>query len=64
VDGRAKLVSHIDRPDVELSTDSVTFVQLACGRIDPQAQIDAGLVRWTGDTELGSRAARNLRYTM
>jgi hypothetical protein len=49
---------------VELSTDSVTFVQLACGRVDPQEQIDAGLVRWTGDAELGSRAARNLRYTM
>jgi hypothetical protein len=64
VDGRAKVVSHIDHPDVELSTDSVTFVQLACGRIDPQEQIDAGLVRWTGDAELGSRAARNLRYTM
>lgn len=64
VDGRAKAVSHIDNPDVELSTDSVTFVQLACGRIDPQEQIDAGLVRWTGDAELGNRAARNLRYTM
>ena|SRR5438034_11721234 len=64
VHGRAKVVSHIDRPDVELSTDSVTFVQLACGRIYPQEQIDAGLVRWTGDAELGSRAARNLRYTM
>ena len=64
VDGRAKVVSQIDRPDVELSTDSVTFVQLACGRVDPQEQIDAGLVRWTGDAELGSRAARNLRYTM
>lgn len=64
VDGRARVVSHIDQPDVELSTDSVTFVQLACGRIDPQAQIDAGLVRWTGDDELGRRAARNLRYTM
>jgi uncharacterized protein (TIGR03083 family) len=64
VDGRATVVSHVDRPDVELSTDSVTFVQLACGRIDPQAQIDAGLVRWAGDDELGRRAARNLRYTM
>jgi hypothetical protein len=64
VDGRAKMAGHIDHPDVELSTDSVTFVQLACGRIDPQAQIDAGLVRWTGDDELGNRAARNLRYTM
>jgi hypothetical protein len=49
---------------VELTTDSVTFVQLACGRIDPQEQIDAALVSWTGDDELGSLAARNLRYTM
>ncbi len=64
VDGRAKVVGHIERPDVELSTDSLTFVQLACGRIDPQEQIDAGLVRWTGHAELGDRAARNLRYTM
>lgn len=64
VDGRAKAVAHIERPDVELSTDSLTFVQLACGRIDPQAQIDADLVSWTGDAELGDRAARNLRYTM
>jgi uncharacterized protein (TIGR03083 family) len=64
VDGRATVVGHVDRPDVELTTDSVTFVQLACGRIDPQEQIDAALVSWTGDDELGSLAARNLRYTM
>jgi uncharacterized protein (TIGR03083 family) len=64
VDGRAKVVGHVDRPDVELSTDSVTFVQLACGRIDPQEQIDADQISWTGDDELGSLAARNLRYTM
>jgi uncharacterized protein (TIGR03083 family) len=64
VDGRAKVVGHIDRPAVELTTDSLTFVQLACGRIDPQQQIDAGLVSWTGDAEFGDRAARNLRYTM
>jgi uncharacterized protein (TIGR03083 family) len=64
VDGRAKVVGPIERPDVELSTDSLIFVQLACGRVDPQEQIDAGLVTWTGDAELGDRAARNLRYTM
>jgi uncharacterized protein (TIGR03083 family) len=64
VDGRARVVDHIERPDVQLSTDSLTFVQLACGRIDPQQQIDAGLVTWTGDAGLGDRAARNLRYTM
>jgi hypothetical protein len=61
VDSRAKVVGHIERPDVELSTDSLTFVQLACGRIDPRAQIDGGLVSWTGNAELGDRAARNLR---
>ena len=64
VDGRAKIVEHIENPDVELVTDSVTFVQLACGRIDPQGPIDAGTVTWTGDDELGELAARNLRYTM
>ena len=64
VDGRAKVVDFIERPDVELNTDSLTFVQLACGRIDPQRQIDAGVVSWAGNAELGDRAARNLRYTM
>ena len=64
VDGRAKQVAHIDSPDVMLTTDTLTFIQLACGRIDPQAQIDAGKVSWTGNPELGDRAARNLRFTM
>jgi uncharacterized protein (TIGR03083 family) len=64
VDGRAKQVEHLDNPDVELTTDTLTFIQLACGRIDPQAQIDAGKVTWTGDNELADRAARNLRFTI
>jgi uncharacterized protein (TIGR03083 family) len=64
VDGRAKAVGHLDRPDVELTTDTVTFIQLAAGRIDPQEQIDAGKVSWTGNDELGDRAARNLRFTI
>jgi len=64
VDGRAKQVEHLDNPDVEVSTDSTTFIQLACGRIDPQGPIDARVITWTGDAELGERAARNLRYTM
>jgi uncharacterized protein (TIGR03083 family) len=63
-DGRAKAVPHLDRPAVELTTDTVTFIQLASGRIDPQAQIDAGKVTWTGNDELGDRAARNLRFTI
>jgi uncharacterized protein (TIGR03083 family) len=64
VDGRAKAVGHVEHPDVELTTDTVTFIQLAAGRIDPQRQIDAGLVTWTGNTQLGDRAARNLRFTI
>lgn len=64
VDGRAKVVDHVDQPDVEVSTDTLTFIQLACGRIDPQLPIDAGIISWTGNGELGDRAARNLRFTM
>ncbi|MCV7257610.1 maleylpyruvate isomerase family mycothiol-dependent enzyme [Mycobacterium shimoidei] len=64
VDGRAKKVERLDNPDVTLSTNSTTFIQLACGRIDPQAQIDSGAVTWKGDDELGDRTARNLRFTM
>ncbi len=64
VDGKAKVVDGLDSPDVEVTTDSKTFVQLACGRIDPQGPIDSGAITWTGDAELGDRAARNLRYTM
>ncbi|KAA0100555.1 maleylpyruvate isomerase N-terminal domain-containing protein [Mycolicibacterium sp. P1-5] len=64
VNGRAKQVEHLDNPTTTLTTDSTTFIMLACGRIDPQAQIDSGAVSWTGDGELGERAARNLRFTM
>ena len=64
VDGRAKQVDHIDQPDVVLTTDTLTFIQLACGRIDPGEQIEAGKVTWTGNDDFGDRAARNLRFTM
>jgi len=64
VDGRASAVARVERPDVELTTDTATFIQLAAGRIDPQRQIDAGLVTWTGNAQLGDRAARNLRFTI
>jgi hypothetical protein len=42
----------------------LTFVQLAAGRLDPDPLIEAGVVHWTGDAELGGRAARNLAFTM
>jgi uncharacterized protein (TIGR03083 family) len=64
VDGRARQVDSVADPTVELTTDSTTFIQLAAGRIDPQTQIDSGKVSWTGDSQLGDRAARNLRFTI
>jgi uncharacterized protein (TIGR03083 family) len=64
VDGRAKQVERLESPDVVVETDSTTFIQLACGRIDPQIPIDSGAITWTGEVELGERAARNLRFTM
>ena len=64
VDGRAAKVDQLDDPSVELTTDSLTFVQLACGRIDPQGPIDAGTITWAGDAEWGEKAARSLAFTM
>lgn len=64
VDGRAQQVDSLENPDVEVMSDSTTFIQLACGRIDPQVAIDSGAINWRGDAELGERAARNLRFTM
>ncbi len=66
VDGRAAAVDpeSLTAPDVVLAADSTTFIMLACGRIDPQAKIDEGAIRWTGDAEWGERAARNLAFTI
>ena len=64
VDGRARVVERVTQADVEIWTDTLTFIQLACGRVDPQEPIDLGTILWRGDAELGERAARNLRFTM
>ncbi len=64
VDGRARVVELIDQPDVVVTSDLVTFIQLACGRIDPDGAIESGTVSWTGDDDWGWRAATNLRFTM
>ena len=66
VDGRAKAVDpgSLEEPDVVLTADSLTFIMLACGRIDPQSKIDDGSISWSGDEHWGEHAARNLRFTM
>ena len=64
VDGRAKVVDDLPDPDATVTTDSLTFMLLACGRIDPEEPIADARVTWTGDDEIGGRAARNLRFTI
>ncbi|MGH1491395.1 MAG: maleylpyruvate isomerase family mycothiol-dependent enzyme [Acidimicrobiales bacterium] len=64
VEGRAAGVEQLDDPSVVVTTDSTTFIQLACGRLDPQGPIDAGKISWDGDAEWGEKAARNLKFTM
>ena len=64
VDGRAAQVDHVKDPSVVITTDSLTFVQLACGRIDPQEQIDSGRLSWSGNAEWGEKTAHNLAFTM
>ena len=63
VDGRAARVSELADPEVEVFSDVCTFVMLAAGRIDPQQQIDANKISWSGDPHWGETAARNLAYT-
>lgn len=71
VDGRAAVVDHLDDPTVHVDADSTAFAMLACGRVDPQEQIDAGHISWRPGSgtqadadQWGEQAARNLRFTM
>jgi uncharacterized protein (TIGR03083 family) len=65
VEGRAALVDAFDGPaTVELATDSLRFLRLACGRV-PEAEVAAATgVAVSGDEELGRRIVANLRFTI
>ena len=63
VDGRAQVVESVESPTVTLDAEALSFIQLACGRIDPEVEIAAGRIRWCGDEELGAKAARSLAFT-
>jgi uncharacterized protein (TIGR03083 family) len=65
VDGRATLVDELDEPaTVTLTTDSMRFVRLACGRV-PQEQVEgAEGVVIDGDIELGHRIVAHLGFTV
>jgi len=63
VDGRARAVDRLDDPTATVTTDFLTFMLLACGRIDPAEPIAAGKVTYAGDTAVADQLARNLRFT-
>jgi uncharacterized protein (TIGR03083 family) len=63
VDGRARLVDTLHAPDASITTDSLTFMLLACGRIDPQQPLADGRVQTSGDPDLAHRLATQLRFT-
>ena len=64
VDGRARVVDDLDHPDAIVRTDSLTFMLLACGRIDPETHLANGDVELRGNNELAGQLARNLRFTI
>ena len=64
VDGRAARVEELPAPDATLTCDLLTFMLLACGRVDPEGPIADGRITWEGDAGLGAHAARHLAFTM
>lgn len=64
VDGRARPLDDLDHADATVRTDSLTFMLLACGRIDPETHLANGDVELRGNKELAGQLARNLRFTM
>jgi hypothetical protein len=49
---RANVVDHLERPDVVVRLDFLTFTLLACGRLDPEGALSSG------DLELGGTLRR------
>jgi uncharacterized protein (TIGR03083 family) len=64
VEGRARVVDDLEEPDAVVRTDFLTFMLLACGRIDPEVSLTNGAIELRGNTELAGQLARNLRFTM
>jgi uncharacterized protein (TIGR03083 family) len=63
VNGRAEVVSQLDRPaTTTLRLPSTVFARLAGGRAD--ALSDLGAINFDGDTALGRRVVENLAFTI
>ena len=63
VDGRAAVVTHLDRPaSASLHLPSTLFVKLAGGRADAVSGHET--IRFDGDLDLARRIAQNLAFTI
>jgi hypothetical protein len=63
VDGRARVVSHIDgEPTASVNLSSSLFLRLAGGREDASEAL--GRIEFGGDQALGRQLATNLAYTI
>jgi uncharacterized protein (TIGR03083 family) len=63
VDGRAAVVTHLDRPaTASLNLPSTLFVKLAGGRADAVSGLDT--IRLAGNLDLARRVAQNLAFTI
>jgi uncharacterized protein (TIGR03083 family) len=63
VEGRARVVDDLDRPDAVVRTDFLTFMLLVCGRTGPDAHLADGSIELAGNAKLAGQLARNLRFT-
>jgi uncharacterized protein (TIGR03083 family) len=61
--GRARLLEDTPpSPTTRIHTDTETFARLACGRLDPTAELQSGRVRVDGDDELGRSVVENMNF--
>lgn len=61
-EGRATVVDELSDPTCELTLDHQALLLLGAGRVDPQDYLDEGRVTVEGDTDLGERVVRHLRF--
>lgn len=64
VEDRARVVDDLATADAEVTIDFLTFMLLACGRIDPSGPIGDGRATFGGDTALAEQLTRNLAFTI
>jgi len=62
-DGRAVAVDHLaGEPTAVVKLDLEAFWRLACGRVQGEAALSAGLVELTGDEDLAHRVVDNMGF--